>query len=72
MWIVGAPARDVAGHVSSVNAPLAGCDQVQPLAELLAGSPDTPVVLDGVYRNQDEEYLDARALDRLMSRGIGK
>jgi hypothetical protein len=23
-------------------------------------------MLDGVYKNQDEEYLDARALDRIM------
>jgi pimeloyl-ACP methyl ester carboxylesterase len=63
LWMVGAQAHDLAGHVWNVNAPIAGSPQASQLAELLALLPGVPVVFDATFRNQDEEYLDARELN---------
>ncbi len=63
LWMAGAPAHDVAGQLWSVHERIAGTSQVQRLGELVALTPDAPVVFDAVYGNQDEEYLDARALE---------
>jgi hypothetical protein len=35
---------------------------------LLATAPGVPLVLDAVYPDQDAEYLDARALDRVAGK----
>ena len=62
LWLVSAPAFDVAGRLWNVNgrlAPYAGKDQI---AAMLAVAPHAPMVLDAVYSHQDQEYLDIRAL----------
>ena len=61
LWLVSAPAHDVAGRMWSTNAPIAGYGEAERLAQLLATAPDAPALLDAVYANQDVEYLDARA-----------
>ena len=67
LWLVSAPEFDIAGKAWNVNAPVAGSSDLGRIAELLAIFPDAPLVFDAVYRNQDEEYLDARALERIMA-----
>jgi hypothetical protein len=66
LWLVSAPYYDVAGHLWSTNAAIAGYEG-DGLRELLAVAPDAPVLLDAVYADQDEEYLDARAMRRIAS-----
>jgi hypothetical protein len=68
LWMLGAPAYDLAGHLWSVNAPIAAHPQLPQLTELLALTPGLPAVLDVIYRSQDEEYLDARAINPLSRR----
>jgi hypothetical protein len=69
LWVIGAPAYDLSGHLWSASNPIAAHPQLPQLAELLALTPDAPAVLDAVYRSQDEEYLDARAIDQLVRAG---
>jgi hypothetical protein len=68
LWLVDAPQRDIAGRVWNGNAPIAGYQDRQSLAEILAIAPEAPLVLDGVYKNHDEEYLDAKALQEILAR----
>ena len=62
VWLVSAPAYDVAGRMWSTHGPIAGYDDGGRLGCLLGIAPDVPVLMDAVYATQDEEYLDARQL----------
>jgi len=42
------------------------------LAALLRLNPDVPVLADVPYENQDQEYLDAAALDRILKRATAR
>ena len=62
LWLVAASNRDVAGKLWDAHGPIHSAPNAEALARLLALSPGTPSVLDALYANQDEEYLDAMAL----------
>jgi hypothetical protein len=66
LWLASTPEFDISGHLWNVNAPFAGGDWKHNLADFLSIVPEAPVVLDAVYKNQDEEYLDACVLDRIL------
>lgn len=68
LWMMSAPAFDVAGRMWNAHLPIANYDQINAIAGLLSIAPGVPIVLDGLYKNQDEEYLDARALNNMVSK----
>ena len=59
LWLAAAPGSDVAGTLWSIHNPIAAEPRV---FEFLRAA-QAPVVFDADYRNQDEEYLDAHALE---------
>ena len=59
LWLVAASRKDVAGKLWDAHGPIHSARNPEALARLLALSPGTPSVLDALYANQDEEYLDA-------------
>ena len=67
LWLVAASRKDIAGKMWDAHAPIHNGQGMEPLARLLALSPGTPAVLDAIYADQDEEYLDAMALARVLS-----
>jgi hypothetical protein len=66
LWLVNTPRIDIAGRVWNANAPVWGYQDTQSLAKILAIAPDAPLLLDAVYKNHDEEYLDAKALQEML------
>ena len=66
LWLVSAPSLDVAGRLWNACGPIAGSNHEEELAALLRLNPDAPVLADVPYENQDQEYLDAVALDRIL------
>ena len=66
LWLVSRSRVDIAGRLWDVHAPIAGGQDDAVLAQYLSIAPDARVALDSVYRNADEEYHDARALDDLL------
>ena len=42
------------------------------LAALLRLNPNVPVLADVPYENQDQEYLDAVALDRILKKAAAR
>jgi hypothetical protein len=68
LWLVDTPASDVAGRLWNAYAPIAGSNYEQELAALLRLNPNVPVLADVPYENQDQEYLDAVALDRILKK----
>ena len=66
-WLVAASRKDVAGKLWDAHGPIHSARNPEALAWLLALSPGTPAVLDALYANPDEEYLDAMALAKVLS-----
>jgi hypothetical protein len=62
MWLLSSPRTDLAGRVWDANAPIRECADRRALAQILALAPEAPVVFDAVYKNLDDEYLDAKFL----------
>jgi hypothetical protein len=70
LWLVNQAETDVAGYVWNENAPICGYRDPQSLANLLAIAPEAPVIFDVVYKDHDEEYLDAVFLRGVLAPGI--
>ena len=66
LWLVSAPRTDVAGILWDADAPIASCEKGEALARILAIAPQAPIVFDAVYKSQDEEYADVRAMVRWL------
>ena len=67
LWLVDTPQTDLAGQVWNGNAPIRGYPDSQSLAEILAIAPGAPIVFDALYKDHDEEYLDAKSLQKLLT-----
>jgi hypothetical protein len=62
LWLVSAPRRDLAGQLWDAHGPIHCQADAASARQWLALAPNAPVLLDAVYADQDEEYLDATAL----------
>jgi hypothetical protein len=67
LWLVNTPQADIAGRVWNANGPIRGYQDSQSLAKILAIAPEAPVVFDALYKNHDEEYLDAKCLQEILA-----
>ena len=69
LWLAAVARRDLSGHLWDDHAPVHSSAKGASLAKLLALCPEAPVLLDGAYASQDEEYLDAAELEA-QTRGL--
>jgi hypothetical protein len=67
LWLVAASQRDAADEVWDTHVPVHLRRSPEELAKWLALSPATPAVLDALFANQDEEYLEAVVLDKALA-----
>jgi hypothetical protein len=67
LWLAAAPEYDVAGRIWSLNGAIAETEYKNQLPGLLGIAPDAPVVLDGIYQNQDQEYNDVKFIGDFSS-----
>ena len=67
LWLAAAPEADVTGKQWNAHAPLHRLADQESVARWVSPSPEVPILLDAIYANQDEEYLDALALRRLQT-----
>ena len=67
LWLVDTPQIDIAGQVWNGNGPIRGYQDSQSLAKILAIAPAAPLVFDVLYKNHDEEYLDAKSLQQILA-----
>jgi hypothetical protein len=72
LWLVNTPEFDVAGRLWNAYGPIAGSNHEEDLAGLLRVNPAVPVLADVPYENQDQEYLDAVALDHILRTGTAR
>jgi hypothetical protein len=65
LWLTAAPQVDLSGKLWDAHAPLHRATDRAKVAAWLALVPDAPILMDAVFANQDEEYLDAMTLAQL-------
>jgi len=65
IWLVAAQQTDIGGKVWDNHAPLHSMRDRKATTQWIATAPAAPRVLDAVFENQDEEYLDAKVLEHL-------
>ena len=51
------------GDLWTANARISEYEGREAIGKYVAIAPDVPVILDAVYKDVDEEYLDVRALE---------
>ena len=66
IWLVAGQRADIAGKVWDTHAPFHSLRDLRTTAQWMATAPAAPQILDAVYGNQDEEYLDAVTLDQIL------
>lgn len=66
-FIVSAPAWDMHRQLWNSNEPVYRYPDKTLLKEIASHFPDAAYILDGLYENQDEEYLDSKILEQLVS-----
>ncbi len=62
MLFVCAPEHDIQGKLWNINKPVYACPDKQKMKNLLQAYPGKVYILDGIYKNKDEEYLDIKTL----------
>ncbi|MCX6225534.1 MAG: TIM barrel protein [Bacteroidia bacterium] len=60
---VAALEKDLYGSLWNVNGRVTGYPDLQSFKMLLSANPESALILDGIYNSQDEEYLDASAVE---------
>jgi uridine kinase len=64
-FFVSSPGKDIYGTLWNINKPVRDFSDKQGLNRLLSASPESALIIDGIYCNQDEEYLDIKFLENL-------
>jgi len=64
LWLTAGAREDVTGKIWDVHVPLSQAQTSDSLREISSQSTNAPIVLDALFSNQDEEYLDAAALEQ--------
>ena len=68
MWLVAAKRTDIGGAVWDTHAPLHSARDAATIVPWLTAAPAAPMVLDALHEHQDDEYLDAVALDHILKK----
>lgn len=66
LWLVSAPAFDDDEVLLHANTPIFKYNNKSLLSDVISIAPEVPLLLDGLYKNYDDEYLDICTLERLM------
>jgi hypothetical protein len=60
---VSSPEKDIYGTLWNINKPISDFSDKQALNRLLSTSLEGALILDGIYCDQDEEYLDIKIIE---------
>lgn len=69
LWLIAAPQTDLSGRLWDAHAPVHRFSETARLAEWIALGRKAPMIMDAVFTNPDEGYLEAIALRRLSTSG---
>jgi len=67
LWSLSSARKDITGQIWDIHTPIHQASNPGDLAKWLSLISEAPIVLDAIYANQDEEYLDVVELEKLKS-----
>jgi hypothetical protein len=67
LLFVSAPERDMYGTLWNINSPVSRYADAQGLQKILSLTGESTLIMDGLYLNQDEEYLDLKTIENLTT-----
>jgi len=68
LWLVAAPQYDLIGRLWNLHGLLAESEFKDPILALLGEAPDCPMIFDGNFENQDQEYMDNSVINTAMNK----
>lgn len=66
IFLVSAPEKDIFGTIWNINKPISNSTDTKALIKLLRSDQECAFVLDGMYNNAGEEYLDIQTLEDIF------
>ncbi len=66
-WLVADVQKDASGKIWDAHAPIQSGAGLESLSRWIALSPGAPMVLDALLEGADAEYLEAKAVDKLLT-----
>jgi hypothetical protein len=64
---IGAPEKDIYGKLWNLNMPLHKYGHYEYMRSILQEAKDKTLLLDGLYDDRDEEYLDIKKMEELIA-----
>ena len=64
---IGAPEKDIYGKLWNLNMPLHKYGHYEDIRSILQEAKDKTLLLDGLYDDEDEEYLDIKKMEELIA-----
>lgn len=65
--LISAPEKDIFGTLWNISKPISDYPDQQALKKLLMSNPESALVLDGIFNGPDDEYLDIKTIEKLLS-----
>lgn len=66
LWLVSGLRKDIEGKYWNQNLPVADFSEKKELSKIINSDKNIPIVLDAIYKNYDQEYIDACVLDEFQ------
>jgi hypothetical protein len=67
LWLVNTPQRDLSGRLWNTYAPVFASGFEKELTELLMIAPEVPILIDVLFENRDQEYLESVVLEKILT-----
>lgn len=65
--LISSPEKDVHGQLWNTNAPFYKSEQKEIISKILNALPGVEYIMDGLYPSYDDEYLDVKELNTLLT-----
>ena len=65
IYLIAAPEKDIYGTLWNINKPVNSFSNKKALKPLLQTSPESALIMDGLYNGRDAEYSDIHTIETL-------
>lgn len=66
--LVSAPEKDIHDQLWNTNAPIYRSSKTEAIRKILSAFPQANVIMDCLYASPDEEYMDGKEMDKLITK----
>ena len=66
--LVSAPEKDIHDQLWNTNAPIYKSSKTEAIRKILSAFPQANIIMDCLYASPDEEYMDGKEMDKLITK----